>query len=112
MEPSKIEYMHHGDVLVVNFLTERFELPEAEMLESIVFEKFAETSGKVVLNLSNAAYINSSAVSVIVRVAAEKNLRLADLKPEMVKILDMIGIFELLKTYPDIHTAVESFKKE
>jgi anti-anti-sigma factor len=112
MEPSRIEYMYRGDILVLNFLTERFELREAKMLEDMIFEKLTERNEKVVLNLSNTDYINSTAVSVLVRIAAEKRLRLSDLKPEVISILDTIGIFELLKTYPSVRDACIAFEKE
>lgn len=109
MEPSKVEYMFLGDVLVLNFLTERFELPEARMLEDLIFEKFSNQNGKIVLNLSNTDYINSTAVSVLVRIGSELDLKLSDLKPEVIHILETIGIFELLKTYPDVKSACEAF---
>jgi len=104
--------MYHGDILVLNFLTERFELREAKMLEDMIFQKLTGRNEKVVLNLSNTDYINSTAVSILVRIAAEKRLRLSDLKPQVVHILDTIGIFEFLKTHPSVQDACIAFNKE
>lgn len=88
-----------GRVLIVRPAPDRIALAEAEALAQALFNTPAYDEPYVLVNLRDIAYISSSGVSLLVRVAAERELHVTGIGTAVRKVLEAIGILDLLKIH-------------
>lgn len=98
-------------VLVIRVTSDRFELDEAQSLLRLVFESSSGLAPNILLNFAGVKYLNSTGVSLLVRIGTERALRVVNLNPSVVKVLDSIGILALLKIHRSEREAMEAFAK-
>jgi anti-anti-sigma factor len=96
-------------VLILRFQSSRFTLAEAIEVRDLVYEKFSGTLKNVILNLNGVDYIDSAAISLIVRVSNELGLRITNVSPPVVAILSKMQLFDLLYVLPSEYEARRSF---
>lgn len=98
-------------VLVVRVTSDHLELDEAQSLLRLIFESSTGQAPNILLNLAGVRYINSTGVSLLVRIGTERVLRVVNLNPSVVKVLDSIGILSLLKIHRSEREAMEAFAR-
>ena len=78
------------------------------------WSKVSELSvGKVVLDLHEAEYINSSGIALLIELSHEaqsqnRYLVLSGLTRQLRKVLELVGLLEFLQTYDSLEAALSS----
>ena len=93
-----------GDVLVFRPASEHFKLDAAEAVSDLLDEPRFRNVRKVVVVLSRVRYIDSTGVSLLVRIGAERQLRLCELSARVRKVLgtlDLLNLFDVDPTEQD-----------
>ncbi len=101
MTGGTIEYGTEGGALVLRVPGKDFVLEPSRELVRVVFEEGASLPRHVVLDLSNVRYINSSGISVVIRLNLERRLVVAGVTPGVAEILDIAGVLSSLRLAPD-----------
>lgn len=96
-------------VLIVRILDDRFELEQAQILSRLIFESTAGDAPRILLNFAGVRYINSTGVSLLVRIGTERELRVINVNPSVRKVMDSIGILPLLKVHRTEQEALDAF---
>ena len=96
-------------VLVIRVTSDHFELDEAQSLSRLVFESTDGQSPRILLNFAGVKYINSTGVSLLVRIGTERELRVVHLNPNVIRVMDSIGILALLQIHRSEREAMEAF---
>ena len=102
--PLVTERSHEGALLLTVTGTQ-FVLEAAREVVQIVFEGPPSLPREVVLDLTAVRYLNSSALSVIIRLNVERTLALAGVAEPVREILDMSGVLPFLRLAPDAAAA-------
>ncbi len=108
-EPPATATVAGKDVLVVRVTAPRLELEQAEALSRLLLEEKAPF-GKVLLNLAGVGYISSTGVSLLVRIATEKTLKIVNVSPKVTQVLQSIGILSYLKILRSEREALDAFE--
>jgi anti-anti-sigma factor len=106
---NNIQYSSENGVLVVRFEGKDFVLEQSQDVVDLVFDKMESASRDVVLDLGGISYINSSGVSVIIRLNLERNLRLVNPSSMVRDILELTGVLPFVPTCKTVEEAVASF---
>jgi len=96
-------------VLAVRITDDRFELDQAQSLSRLIFESTTGDSPRILLNFAGVRYINSTGVSLLVRIGTERELRVINVNPAVRKVMDSIGILPLLKIHRNEQDALDAF---
>ena len=96
-------------VFKVRITDDRFELEQAQSLSRLIFESTTGDAPRILLNFSGVRYINSTGVSLLVRIGTERELRVVHLNPDVTKVMDSIGILPLLKIHRTESEALAAF---
>ena len=101
------------DIKVVD-IRGRFTLIEGEAIHELLLDLFKEGVKKVLLNLRDVSYLDSSGVGQLVRslVTARKygaELRVVDLSPRAQEVLKLTNLMTVFADFPDEQTALLSF---
>ncbi len=96
-------------MLIFRFSSSRFTLPEAELISKVVYEKFDGIVRNVIINLNGVDYIDSAAISLVVRISNEMGLRIVNVSDSVEKILRKIQIFDLLYILKSEYEARKSY---
>ena len=97
--------------MVVRITSDHFELEEAQSHSRLIFESSSGAAPRVLLNFAGVKYINSTGVSLLVRIGTERELRVVNLNPNVIKVMDSIGILPLLKIHRTEREAMEAFAR-
>ncbi|MCI0342418.1 MAG: STAS domain-containing protein [Planctomycetales bacterium] len=85
--------------LCVRILRPRFGLEQAEEIESLLASRFPDKHPRLILNLAQVEYVDSTAVSLFVRVGLQGDIRLCNMTPTVIGILRKMEIYPLLRVY-------------
>ena len=96
-------------LLIMRFRSERFTLPEAMEVRDIIYEKMQGVPKHVIINLNGVEYIDSTAISLLVRVSNEIGLRIVNVSRGVENILKKMRIYDLLYILPSEYEARRSF---
>ncbi|MHC5039242.1 MAG: STAS domain-containing protein [Planctomycetota bacterium] len=83
-------------ILLLKVLSKEFGTREAEEYAIIVFEKLVELFQKVVVDIREVTYINSTGISVLARTASEMPMRIVGASDNVRSIMDLMGLLPLL----------------
>jgi anti-sigma B factor antagonist len=102
-----------GDVTVVD-VRGRFTLIEGEAVHEMLLDLIQDGRRKLLLNLRDVIYLDSSGVGQLVRAlsTAQKlsvQLKAVELSPHVAEVLQLVNLHKLLADFPDEQTAVRSF---
>jgi anti-sigma B factor antagonist len=102
-----------GDVTIVD-VRGRFTLIEGEAVHELLLDLFHDGKSKVVLNLRDVTYLDSSGVGMLMRAlySARKNnamLRAVDLSARVKEVLKMTNLHTVFSDFPDEATAIRDF---
>ncbi len=86
----------------------------APVLSDYISQQVNAGKPKLVLDMTNLEYTSSAGLRVLLGGVKEArqhtgDLRLAGLRPNVRKVLDMSGFTSILKTFPDGAAAVQSY---
>lgn len=93
-----------GDVLVLRPANEHLKLEAADAIAQTLSHPAYEAVQKIVVVLNHVQYIDSTGISLLVRISSERAVRLADLSPKVRKILeamDLAALFSIDETEAD-----------
>ncbi len=108
-EPPATSSVAGKDVLVLRVTASRLELEQAEALSRLLLEE-KSAFAKVLLNLAGVSYISSTGVSLLVRIATEKALKIVNVSAKVSQVLQSIGILSFLKIYRSEREALDAFE--
>jgi anti-anti-sigma factor len=103
-----IQWSDENGVLVLRVPGKDFVLEQCQDLVDFVFDQPDRAPRDIILDLGTVSYINSSGVSVIIRLNLEKNLRLVNPSPMVREILELTGVLPFVPTYKSIEEASAS----
>lgn len=103
---------HHGAVSVVSVVGE-LDMATAPQLQQQVTELVEADRVRVVFELSGVSFCDSTGLSVFVRAknhcdAAGGVVRLAAPQRAVLRILEVSGLVEVLRTYPTVDEAISA----
>jgi len=109
----KIEVQNN--VLVVTALVERLDTHSAPELKSIFTIENRKGMNKVVLNLANSKFCDSSGLSAVLvgnRLCKDTNgiFALSSVQPMVLKMIEIAQLLPVLRIYPNIESAVADFE--
>jgi anti-sigma B factor antagonist len=92
----------------------RFTLAEGQAVHDLIADLFQEGQHRVVLNLQEVSYLDSSGLGQLVRglyTAGRKGaeLKAIGLSPRVQEVLKLTNLYEMFSDFPDEQTALESF---
>ncbi|MHC5020358.1 MAG: STAS domain-containing protein [Planctomycetota bacterium] len=90
-------------VLAIRITEDRFELDQAQSVSRLIFESTQGVAPRILLNFAGVRYINSTGVSLLVR------LRVVNVNPAVRKVMDSIGILPLLNIHRTEQEALDAF---
>jgi anti-anti-sigma factor len=102
--PSVREHVGDG-VLELRVQGEHFVLEHAREVVRIVFEGPASLPRHVAIDLEPVRYINSSGISVLIRLNVERKLVVVGLADSAREILDLAGVLTFLTLVPSMEAA-------
>ena len=102
-----------GNVTVID-CPGRLDANISDELKNIMADLIENNKFKIVINLSNTSYVDSSGLGAIVsRISATRSnkgdVRLATKTQSIIDLLDLTRLNKILKCYDDVKTATESF---
>lgn len=100
-----------GVITLLGDVTPFSEKPVIETYEKLTNEKH----NKILLDFSNASFINSGGIAIIISMVTEARKRkqkigVCSLSPHFQKIFDMIGLTDYVELFPTQEKAFESLK--
>jgi anti-anti-sigma regulatory factor len=98
-------------LLVVRVHYREVKRPEAQELVAGVFERTDAKDDRVLVDLTNTAYVNSSGLSAITKIAVERNCRLLLTADDVIKVMDLMGFLPLLTICATEEEARRSFEE-
>jgi len=104
-----IDYSVRDGVLELKVPGPDFVVEEAQDLVELVFEQFDDGPEHIVLDLGSVGYINSSGISVIIRLNLERTLRLVNPSRNVSEILELTGVLPFVPNFPTVEEAFASF---
>ena len=103
-----------GDITIVD-VSGRFTLIEGEAIHELLGDLFRDGRKRVLLNLRNVSYLDSSGIGQLVRavLTARQNdaeLRAVDLSNRVQEILRLTNLHTVFTDFPDEQAAIRSFQ--
>jgi len=113
--PLTLESQLIGDVVVIRCQGRIVAGAEVDSLQA-EFEKQIRSSRKIVLQLAQTEYIDSSGLGALVRVfgvlrGAGGDLKLCHLPPRILRVLEMTNLLAVLPTHASEKEAIEGFSR-
>lgn len=96
-------------ILIFRFSSERFTLSEAMFVSDTLYDRFEGIVRNVILNLNGVEYIDSAAISLMVRITNEMGLRIVNVSDAVERILRKIQIYDLLYILSSEYEARKSY---
>jgi len=114
MEGLTISVQDKGDVKVIvckGFI----DTTTSQLLENTLSDLLQKRNYKIIIDLSDIDYISSAGwgifVSEIKNIRKNKgDLKLVNMKPEVVEIFELLDFTNILEYYKDIDEAIKKFK--
>lgn len=97
----------HG-VVIVRCGTPRLRLEEAQHLSTLIDTEHPDAKA-LILNLHGVEFIDSTGISLLVRVASMRSLLLCRLGEAVTRILESTGMLKLLNVYESERQAMDRY---
>ena len=102
-------YRFVDDVLVVSLISKEFKLPEARRYAELVFDRLKPRITRLVVELGEVTYMNSSGISVLARSSAEFDLKIALVSEHVRNVMEVMGLLAVIDVYADADAALQAF---
>lgn len=110
MTRHDIIYKKANDVLFLSFEKEELKLEDAERMVEIVFDLEEHWDvDKIVFEMEKVAYVNSSVISAISRIADAKDLKIVRMSEKVSSIMDTMGLLAFLDLFDSTEEAMKDF---
>ncbi|MCI0342798.1 MAG: STAS domain-containing protein [Planctomycetales bacterium] len=83
--------------------------PEAQEMVDAIFSQTRTKEDRVLLDLSNTSYVNSSGLSAITKIALERDCRIVLTTDDVIKVMDLMGFLPLLQICATEAEALRAF---
>jgi len=105
----------HGDTGIMVLNGKLMGLPHTDLLNKEIKSLMKQDIKKVILDLHDVIWINSSGIGAIMRSFislknADGELRLVRLSDKVADVLDLTNLIKIFKPYDSIEEAIESLK--
>ncbi|MHC4599678.1 MAG: STAS domain-containing protein [Planctomycetota bacterium] len=107
--PPPVFYEITEGLLILRFRSAEFSLAEAMEVRDIIYEKLKGVAKNIILNLNGVTYVDSTAISLLVRISNELGLRIVNVSETVAHTLRKMRIFDLLYILPSEYEARRSF---
>jgi anti-anti-sigma factor len=102
------------DVLIIQINYTRATFSEANFLKSAIEKGIEKGYVKIILDLSNCEYVDSTFLSIMVNGLKQVSklngdIRVVGLQPTVLAMFELTRIFRVFQTYSDLQKAVDSF---
>ena len=106
------EAHEHAGLVAVNGSVDALTAPD---LAEFINTQFAEGNSNIVVDLSQVEFMSSAGLRALLTALKESrqqggDLRLAAAPPGVEKVLKMSGFLSIMKSFPGVEEALESFK--
>jgi anti-anti-sigma factor len=103
-----------NDVLIIQVNYTRATYSEANFLKSTIEKSVEKGYVKIILDLSNCEYVDSTFLSMMVNglkqvTKLNGDIRVVGLQPTVLAMFELTRIFRVFQTFSDVQKAVESF---
>jgi len=110
-----IEEKHIKNVFVIQINYPRATFNEANSLKSSIEKGIEKGYVKIVLDLDNCEYVDSTFLNVMVNglkrvTKLNGDIRIVGLQPTVMAMFELTRIFRVFQTYSDVQKAVDSFE--
>ena len=92
--------------LVIRCEDARFGLVQSREVSRLAESRFPEGKPRIVMNLANVEYIDSTAVALFVRLGLEGDIRLCSLSPAVAGVMRKMEILALLRVHENERDAL------
>lgn len=105
------------DIVVEIINIDRASINEANLLKDMVYRKIDSGYKKVIVDLSNVEFIDSTFLGTIVSALKKTantggDLKLVGFKPPVRSMFELTRLFRVFDSYSDLQDAVKSFYKK
>ena len=116
MSEERFPTMWSGQTAVVTAAGE-IDLTNAEWLRDALLSALNAGASALVVDLTATTFIDSAGVTALVRAsrrasASDAVLRLAVTAPAVLRVLNLVGIDQLISVYPSVAAALDSLPQE
>ena len=98
-----------GDVLVLRPANEHLKLDAAQAIAELLESPRFEGVRKVLVVLARVRYVDSTSISLLVRISAERQLRLAELSARVWAPFPNMNLLALFQVHPSEREALDAF---
>ena len=104
---------YFNDVAILS-LNGRLDTVTAPHFIEITVEQMAAGYGRLVIDLKKVDFLNSAGVEALVQMAQQSrdqggDLRIANVRGQIKKVINLAGITEVIKVYPNVVGATASY---
>jgi anti-anti-sigma regulatory factor/type II secretory pathway pseudopilin PulG len=107
---ANVDYEEENGILKVIVHFREVKRPEAQELVGGVFDRTSDKTDRIMVDLSEVAYVNSSGLSAITKIAVERDCRLVLTAEDVIKVMDLMGFLPLLTICATQEEALRSFQ--
>jgi len=112
----ELAYRQEKDIIIID-IPHRLTTDTSDELKKLLKELVEKNQNKLVMNLAETAYMDSSGLGAIVsKIAATRaskgDIRLAEPKDYVLNLLELTHIDQIIKIYDNVDAAVQSYGKE
>ena len=112
----ELVHRQEKDIIIID-IPHRLTTDTSDALKKLLKELVEKNQNKLVMNLAETAYMDSSGLGAIVsKIAATRaskgDIRLAEPKDYVLNLLELTHIDQIIKIYDNVDAAVQSYGKE
>lgn len=110
----KIAATEENGVTILSLKAERFDAHNSDMVKERLKEVFAGGAGKVLVDLGEVGFIDSSGLGALVSgyksaIASKGRLILSGLQPQVQSMFELTRLNRVFDIYPTVEDALSSF---
>jgi anti-anti-sigma factor len=111
-EDAVCNYRFEGDTLIVRLLSKEFKMAEARRYAELVFDRLKPRAKRLIVDIGEVTYMNSSGISVLARSSAEFPLKIANVSEHVRNVMDVMGLLAVIEIYDSADAALAAFGAE
>ena len=102
-----------NDLIIIK-ITGNIDAITAPKITEYIKRLIAKDNIKLIADLDNVPYTSSAGLRVLLAAVKETrfksgDMRLANIQPDVLKVLTLTGFTNILKIFPDVDSAVQSY---
>lgn len=106
-----------GEILIEIITINRVSVKDSELLKKLLAQKIGEGYKKIIIDLSECEYIDSTFLGVLVNslrkvVKMGGDLKLVGFKPAVKSMFELTRLFRVFESYGDLQDAIKSYTEK